>query len=128
MRKKTPTNPLRLFLINEVREGNEKVKDKTDLELDQLIFCNSKSLRVTRDGYLLLSSVFETHRFMLKCEEGENPRLTGKELIALKRYVPWPYYLTNRYLHLFDSKNPFYLNLNGGDIKAWLLQLYNQNQ
>ena len=59
----------------------------------------------------------------------EGHKLNGRELLTLKNYVGWPYFLPqdHSYIILFTIKASFLLKLQGGHVKKWLAQIHAKN-
>ena len=113
--------PLKEFIFAELKQGD--LEGETDKSLDGLIFNAPTTLRLNQFGFHLLNQVYTHEAFQLERS------LTGRELLTLKNYVTWPYYLPGNHsnLYLFTIKQAFVLKLNGGDVKKWLENLYNKN-
>ena len=92
-------------------------------KLDLLVFQSIHSLRLRLLGYTMLKNIYDHERFELK------EKLTGRELMTLKKHVAWPYYLPVNHSHivLFTIKESFLLKLQGGDVKKWLAQVHDKN-
>lgn len=92
-------------------------------ELDKLLFRNKLTLRLKKEGYAVLQKNFWSEKFDITGKP-----LSGRELLTLKTHVPLPYFLTNRYLYLFSTKQSFVLSLHHGDVKQWLAKIYRKSQ
>lgn len=114
--------PLKEFIIDGLISDGI-FPDETFKSLDGLMFNAPTTLRLTYFGYKVLKNVYDNESFELE------KKLTGRELLTLKNYVTWPYYLPSNHgkLHLFTIKQAFVLRLNGGDVKKWLKHLYDKN-
>lgn len=108
---------LKEFIINELHEAGH---DDTDEELDNTMFQSVSSLRLRWAGYRALRDLYDHEEFPLV------EKLTGRELMTLKNYVRWPYFLPSNQssLYLFTIKQSFLLKLQGGDVKRWLAEIY----
>lgn len=111
---------LKEFIFGELRAGGILNSDE---EFDHQIFQSPSSLRLRFPGYCALRNVYDHEEFPLE------EKLTGRELMTLKNFVRWPYFLpTNHHtLYLFTIKQSFLLKLQGGDVKRWLAELYRKN-
>ena len=111
---------LKEFIFNRLREEGFTAEDK---ELDRLIFQTPSTLRLRKAGFFLLNKLYDSEEFMLE------DRLSGRELLTLKKHIGWPYWLPQNQsrLVLFTVKESFYLKLQGGDVKKWLAQIYDKN-
>lgn len=108
---------LKSFIFNEIREGDHV---DTDEELDHKLFQSPSSLRLRWAGFRTLRNLYDNEEFPL------DEKLTGRELMTLKNYVQWPYFLPSNHssLYLFTIKQSFLLKLQGGDVKRWLAEIY----
>ncbi len=108
---------LKEFIFNEIQEGGDV---DTDKELDHKIFQSSSSLRLRWAGFVVLRKLYTHEEFPL------DEKLTGRELMTLKNYVQWPYFLPSDHssLYLFTIKQSFVLKLQGSDVKRWLAEIY----
>jgi len=108
---------LKEFIFNEIREGSNA---NTDEELDHKLFQSPSSLRLRWPGFIALRNLYDHEEFPL------DEKLTGRELMTLKNYVQWPYFLPSNHssLYLFTIKQSFILKLQGGDVKRWLAEIY----
>lgn len=113
--------PLKEFIFEELKRGSFGAE--TDKSLDGFIFLSPTTLRLRFSGFKALKEIYTHETFELE------KRITGAELLTLKNYVTWPYYLPTNHseLHLFTIKQSFVLRLNGGDVKKWLKHLKNKN-
>ncbi len=116
-------SPSKLAIFADLRKENEAYCQLTDKELDHLIFRNSQTLRLKKEGYDLLSKVYWSEKF-----DVGTTKLTGRELLTLKNAVPLPFFLTAKYLYLFSSKQAFILSLLKGDIRKWLAKLHENSR
>lgn len=114
------TELLKKFIFDELRGGGSL---DTDEELDHKLFQSPSSLRLRWAGYIALRNLYDHEEFPL------DEKLTGRELITLKNYVQWPYFLPTNHsiLYLFTIKQSFLLKLQGGDVKRWLAEIYQKN-
>ena len=108
---------LKEFIFNEILESSDV---DTDEELDHKIFQSPSSLRLRWSGFVVLRKVYTYEEFPL------DENLTGRELMTLKNYVQWPYFLPTNHssLYLFTIKQSFVLKLQGSDVKRWLAEIY----
>lgn len=108
---------LKEFIFNEIREDG---LDDTDEELDHKVFQSPSSLRLRWAGFIVLRNLYDHEEFSL------DEKLTGRELMTLKNYVQWPYFLPGDHstLYLFTIKQSFLLKLQGSDVKRWLAEIY----
>ena len=108
---------LKEFIINELQEAGH---DETNEELDNIMFQSISSLRLRWAGFKALRELYDHQEFPL------DDKLTGRELMTLKNYVKWPYFLPSNQssLYLFTIKQSFLLKLQGGDVKRWLAEIY----
>ena len=111
---------LKEFIFDEIREGG---RVETNDELDHLLFQSPSSLRLRWAGFMALRKLYDHEEFPL------DEKLTGRELMTLKNYVQWPYFLPSNHgsLYLFTIKQSFLLKLRGGDVKRWLAEIYQKN-
>lgn len=112
---------LKEFIFNRLRSEGF---DSTNKELDYLLFQTPLSLRLRKEGFLILRKLYDVEDFPL-----DKP-LTGRELLTLKNYVCWPYFLPRDQSHLaiFSTvKDTFLIRLGGGDVKKWLASVYQKN-
>ena len=114
------TELLKKFIFDELR--NDETLD-TDEELDHQLFQSPSSLRLRWAGHVALRKLYDSEEFPL------DEKLTGRELMTLKNYVQWPYFLPTNHsaLYLFTIKQSFLLKLQGGDVKRWLAEIYQKN-
>lgn len=115
------TTELKEFIFDQLRAQGFA---STNKELDYLMFQTPYSLRLRKEGYLILRKLYDVEDFPL-----DEP-LTGRELMTLKNYVSWPYFLPRDQTHLaiFSSvKDTFLIRLGGGDVKKWLASVYQKN-
>lgn len=111
---------LKEFIFNELRENDYEGKYS---ELDKQLFQSPSTLRVRIPGFYAIRALYNYEEFPLEM------KLTGRELMTLKNYVRWPYYLPTNHsiLYLFTIKQAFLLKLQGGDVKRWLAEIYQKN-
>lgn len=116
----THSELLKAFIFNEIREGGHV---DTDEELDHKLFQSTSSLRLRWAGFRALRNLYDHEEFPL------DEKLTGRELMTLKNYVRWPYFLPSNHgsLYLFTIKQSFLLKLQGCDVKHWLAEIYQKN-
>lgn len=107
---------LKIFIFDELRERGY---EEDDDELDNKLFQSPHTLRLRWAGFHALRALYAQEEFPLE------ERLTGRELMTLKTYVPWPYFLPSNQssLYLFTMKQSFLLKLQGGDVKRWLAEI-----
>jgi hypothetical protein len=116
---RTMPSELKLFIFDEVRAKFPEYTDCDDHDLDLKIFNAPSTVRLRPFGLTLLKELYDCYEFDL------DEHLSGKELLALKNYVGFPYFLpTNqKRIYIFSSRNAFLLKLRGGDVKEWLQSL-----
>jgi hypothetical protein len=114
---------IKTIIFNELREEDQSKSSFSYEELDKLIFRNRLTMRLKKEGYAALQKIFWSEKF-----DVSGKPLTGRELLTLKNHVPLPYFLTNRYLYLFSTKQSFILSLHGGNVKQWLAKIYRKSQ
>jgi hypothetical protein len=115
------TQELKAFIFDQLRAQGF---DSTNKDLDYLLFQTPVSLRLRKEGFLILRKLYDVEDFPL-----DKP-LTGRELMTLKWHVRWPYFLPQNHSHLaiFSTvKDTFVLKLRGGDVKKWLAGVYQKS-
>lgn len=101
----------RLFV--ELRRLEPDLAELSDTQINRRCFRSSSGVRLSYAGFRLLCKHFENHRFEL-----DKP-LIMRELITLSRTAQWPHFLSDRYLHIFCSRDVFLIKLKGG-VHQWL--------
>lgn len=119
----TRIRELKDFIFKQLSEAGIILSDINYDKIDPVLFQSPVSLRLRKTGYMILKNIYDNEKFTLK------EKLTGRELMTLKRHVGWPYYLPvdHSYIVLFTIKESFLLKLQGGDVKKWLAQVYKKN-
>ena len=114
------TQALKEFIFDELRAAGHAGSDE---DLDHEMFQASTTLRLRWKGYHTLKSMYDHEEFPLE------EKLTGRELMTLKHHVGWPYFVPSNQstLYLFTMKQSFLLKLQGGDVKRWLAEIYENN-
>lgn len=114
---------LKDFIFAHLEKEGKLLSDVDRDKLDLALFKSHRSLRLTRVGYMMLKTVFDSEKFLL------DERLSGRELMTLKNDVGWPYFLPvdHSYIILFTIKESFLLKLQGGNVKKWLENIYRKN-
>lgn len=101
-------------IFTHIRQVDSHNAESSDEELNKFIFRNRRSLRLRLSGYNYLKKFFV-------CEEVKiDQPFTMKNIIALKNKVTYPFFLSKTALYLFNSRDIFFLRLNGGNISNWL--------
>ena len=101
----------RLFVA--LRQLEPEFEALTDAQLHRRCFRATTSVRLSYEGFCVLRRHFEHHRFDIE------RRLTGRELIQLRQQATWPFFLSDRYVYLFCSRDVFVARLKGS-IHQWL--------
>ena len=114
---------LKDFIFKHMKQEGKLLSEVEHDKLDLALFQSHSSLRLKKTGYMLLKTVYDNEKFPLE------KKLTGRELMTLKKHVGWPYYLPvdHSYIVLFTIKESFLLKLQGGNVKKWLEQIYKKN-
>ena len=117
------TKELKDFIVSTLKEEGILKKDIEPDKIEKALFQTPSSLRLRKPGYVLMKAVYDHEKFPLE------DKLTGRELMTLKNYVSWPYFLPvdHSYIVLFTIKESFFLKLQGGDVKKWLAQIHEKN-
>jgi len=79
------------------------------------IFKNAKGTRFTGTGYEVAKTIWKTYPIKLP----EKYTTLNKTLLLLDQRMAWPYYLSKRYLVLFNEMDAFEFSLYQGDINLW---------
>jgi len=104
--------PLKISIFNEVRQHHEKAVILSNEQLNQMIFYNPSSIRLTFQGFLLLKNIFTVYSFEL------DTTLKSRHHIGMSK-MSYPYYLTTKRLILFSEMDAMVIKLHGG-IKGFL--------
>ncbi len=79
------------------------------------VYKNAKGTRFTGFGYNIAKTIWKTYILKLP----EQYRVLNKTLILLDQRMTWPYYLSKKYLVLFNEMDAFEFTLYQGDINLW---------
>ena len=79
------------------------------------VFKNAKGTRFTGFGYDVAKTIWKSH--IIKLPEKYN--ILNKTLLLLDQRMSWPYYLSKKYLVLFNDMDAFEFSLYQGDINLW---------
>ena len=120
-----PTQSLQVHVENakakifaEIRQLESSFAEHSDEALDHYMFRNRYTIRLKKEGCELLGKHFYHEQFEL------DHKLTGRDLVALKKRMSYPYLLNQKKLYLFGGKDIFLLKLHGKDLKKWLLKFH----
>lgn len=111
---------LKANLFAYLRANEDRFAAHTDEQLGKTIFLNSLTLRLRKEGWIVLKRHFECEVF----EVDKDERLSGKDLIALRKKMVWPYFLSQNKIYLFSAKDIFLLRLHGDNLKKWLKKMH----
>ena len=109
---------LKSKIFAEIRQVEETFSDYTDEKLDQYMFRNRYTVRLSKDGLNLMVKHFYGEAFEL------DEKMSGRDLIALKRKMIYPYYLDRKKMHLFSGKDIFTIKILGKHLKKWISKFH----
>lgn len=112
--KKSTDLDVKLQLFSYIRENISSLCEADDQTLDKMLFKNRFTIRLHRRGYQFMQKHFENFSFDIQS------KLSGSNLLTLKKHIQFPYFLSDKKLYIFSSKDAFVLKLNGGNVKKWL--------
>ena len=112
--KKSSDLDVKSQLFSYIREHISELCDSDYQTLDKMLFKNRLTIRLHLRGFNFMQKHFETFSFDLQT------RLSGSDLLTLKQQIQFPYFLSDKKLYIFSSKDAFVLKLNGGNVKKWL--------
>jgi hypothetical protein len=112
--KKSKEIDVKSQLFTHIQKSIPEYADADSVELQQMLFMNTNTIRLHIRGFNFMKKYFECYDFAI------DNRLSGADLLTLKRQVQFPYFLSAKRLYVFSSKDAFVLKLNGGNVKKWL--------
>lgn len=93
-----------------------KIQQEIGVQLDFFqVFKNSKGTRFTSFGYNSAKTIWRTYPIKLP----EKYTILNKTLLLLDQRMIWPYFLSKKYLVLFNDMDAFEFSLYQGDINLW---------
>lgn len=97
-------------VVDDIVEYHKLIAKKSDVEA--IVFFRPGNVRLSFTGYKLLKKIYTEHKFPIQS-------LTNQHLVQLYRVSNYPYYLSGKYLCIFDGEEAFAIKLIG-DVKDWL--------
>ena len=96
---------IKTLILAELKR-EEKVSRYNDSDLDKFVFVRSTSLRLTFQGYKLLSNVATCYVYR------HDDDFKAKHLIGLSQ-LKYPYYLSTKFFILFSEEDSLLVSLHG---------------
>lgn len=112
--KKSTEIDVKSQLFYHIKTSLPDYADIDDAALQKMLFMNKNTIRLHVRGFNFMKKHFECYDFAI------DTKLSGADLLILKRQVQFPYFLSAKRLYVFSSKDAFVLKLNGGNVKKWL--------
>jgi len=113
---------LQLQIIEDLKQHNnndEIFVATTATQIDvHTVFANyrrGRGLRLSRGGLLLMQKLYDSYKIKLNSQTS----IKTKHLITLEKYLPYPYYVTDKVLVLFSGKDAVDFKLYDGDLVRW---------
>jgi hypothetical protein len=114
--------------IKNILKENPALGSGSSLDnMDQRKFCttmfknytdNFPSLRLTSDGFLLLTKIYQSWSFPLG-EAGEMELQKGQMILGLHRHVKVPYYWDRKLFYVFGNEYALEIEMVQRDFKHW---------
>ena len=113
---------LQLQIIEDLKQHNnndEIFSTITSSIIDvHTVFANyrrGRGLRLSIGGLKLMQKLYDSYKIKLNSQTS----IKTKHLITLEKYLPYPYYVTNKVLVLFSGKDAVDFKLYDGDLVRW---------
>jgi len=113
---------LQLQIIEDLKQHNNNDEifstigpDKIDVHTVFTNYRRGRGLRLSRGGLLLMQKLYDSYKIKLNSQTS----IKTKHLITLEKYLPYPYYVTDKVLVLFSGKDAVDFKLYDGDLVRW---------
>lgn len=105
--------PQRILLFEEVRDKFSQYYNVTDKDLNNKMFIQPQSNRLTAWGCSVLGQIYTNYVF------DYNQPLKPKHLLAIARNIKFPFFINDQKLILFSSEDAFLLKICANDVNLW---------
>jgi hypothetical protein len=113
---------LQLQIIEDLKQHNNNDEifptigpDKIDVHTVFANYRRGRGLRLSRGGLRLMQKLYDSYKIKLNSQTS----IKTKHLITLEKYLPYPYYVTDKVLVLFSGKDAVDFKLYDGDLVRW---------
>jgi hypothetical protein len=113
---------LQLQIIEDLKQHNNNDEIFSTISSSKIdihtVFANyrrGRGLRLTIGGLRLMQKLYDSYKIKLNSQTS----IKTKHLITLEKYLPYPYYVTDKVLVLFSGKDAVDFKLYDGDLVRW---------